>query len=626
MKSLLFLSIFIPFFSNSQPNYAFSNISKSLLENADAVVRNYDFTFYVENIGEAKSVEHRAVTLLNERAFQQFGEPYFYYYPFEKIENIEASVFDAAGTLVRNLKKKDIEDFKVAQYFVNDVRYKILKLPGRNFPYTIEYTVSKKHIGLMFYPNFEPQESPSVAVEHASFELKMPPGLAARIREINLPTACKKSESRWEFENIKAFRPEPFMPVGDLPLPKVLVAPTDFEFAGVRGDMRSWNGYGKFLEKLNQNRQELPPETIEKLKKLVADCPDDACKIQRIYENLQATTRYFFVGLGIGGWQPAPASEVDEFKYGDCKGLSNYMVSMLRAVEVEAFYAIIQAGETAAAAQFPDFPNPHFNHIIVCAPVKNDTFWLECTSQSESCGFLGTFTDNRPALLICPGGGKLLHTPKYDETQNTVFRETEISLAPDGSATLKSKGIFQGISQNVVSELAELSPEFQQKYFYKILNVNDFEIKTLSFKRIKKRLPSVEQNLELALPRLATVSGKRLFLPVNLLSEKLEIPVVDTVRRFSIQPDSRGLTENDVVKISVPAGFQLENQLEPTAVDSDFGQFEISVKFENGQVEIHRKLILNSKIFPKERFADWLSFLKIVSKWDKTKLVLVKKT
>ncbi len=629
MKNLITPSILLLLLAprlSAQTAYPVAAIPPLLLKNADVVVRAYDLTFNVMGPGDATQTEYKVLTLLNENA-AKYSEPVFHYWAFDKIEDMEASVYDADGKLVRHLKKKDIEDVKPPERFVDDIRYKVLRLPARSYPYTIEYTVTRRLNDLMFYPVFEPQGSPAESVERAHFEVKMPPGLEARFKEVNLPAGSKTGPMQWTFRNLAAFQPEPFAPANSLPLPKVLAAPTDFTFGGFAGDMRSWASFSAFQYQLLNTQRDLSAETKTALQSMVADCPDAPCKIRRVYAHLQANTRYFYVGLGIGGWQPAAASEVDRFKYGDCKGLSNYTVAMLQAVGVPAFYVNVRAGEAEQAQQFPDFPNAWFNHIIVCVPLEKDTLWLECTSQSESCGFLSNFTDNRPALLIAPEGGRLVQTPKYDERQNTTRRTTDIALAPDGSATLESKVVFQGISQDVPAALADRPDEVRKKYLYRVLNATDFEIKSIEFVRTKERLPNVEQYLSLALPRLASVSGKRLFLPIGLLYNKVEVPALDSVRRFAVQADSRGFSEEDDLRVSVPEGFRLEGAFAPVEISTAFGQFEMSVRQEpGGGIVVHRKLTLNSSVQPKERFGAFAAFLKAVAKADKTKLVLVKQT
>ncbi|MBK8564869.1 MAG: DUF3857 and transglutaminase domain-containing protein [Saprospiraceae bacterium] len=521
---LTLLLTFVLLDAVAQPMYPASAIPPDLLRHANAVIRAHELVFEVKNKGEAIEREHKVVTILNEEA-AHFGEPAFYYYEFIEIEDIEASVYDSAGKLVRNLKKKDIKDIKPLDYFINDIRYKVLDLPSRIYPYTVEYTVVKKYDGLMFYPDFTPQQSPTHAIESSSYSIIVPSGLNLRFWESNMPEGSKIGASTWRVNNIEAFKPPPYASKKAVKLPKVVAAPEAFTFGGVEGEMSTWESFGKFISKLNETQQGLPSEVEQKLVEMVKDCPDDFCKIDRIYDYLQSNTRYFYIGLGIGGWQPAAASKVDKHKYGDCKGLSNYMVAMLKAVGVPANYVLIRAGEKEFDAQNPEFPNPYFNHAIACVPLKDETLWLECTSQTESCGFLSDFTDNRMALVITSEGGKVMHTPIYDETKNVVKRVTEIKLSPDGNANLASRDNYACIMQDYMAHLEGLSDEERKKSLYELLNIKNFEVKSISLKRNKGRFPSVERQLELALPNFAAVNGKRFFVPISVLSQKLEVPV-----------------------------------------------------------------------------------------------------
>jgi hypothetical protein len=607
----------------AQEAYSFASIPPELLKHASSVVRQYDLKFQVLNKGEGLETEHKVITLINDQAADELDQV-FWYDQIRKIEEIEGRVYDSTGKLVRKIRQKDILDQKpFEQNFVNDSRAKLLQFPRLAFPFTIEYTLVSRLNGLMFYPVFEPQNHSFQSVESASFELITPDDLKVRNLEFNVSPGQKTGPLHWEFQNIPAFEHQPFLPLGYTSLPRIMTAPTLFRLEGFDGDMSSWESYGKFIGTLNADKAKLPAETVAKLKQMTADCPDITCKARRVYEFLQNSTRYYFVGLGIGGWQPMPAIDVDKFKYSDCKGLSNYTMAMLQAVGVPAYYALIRAKASEQNVQIQEFPNPWFNHATLCIPTSGEMIWLECTSQTQSFGFLGDFTDNRMALVIYPEGGKIVQTPGYDESVNTILRESKVTLEMDGSANLESNGTFRAIEQDIPSQLSEMPDDQRKKYLYHFMNLSDFEITALSFEVKKDIIPEVNQKLSLHIPKLASVSGKRLFLPVSFLSGKIEIPSSDQPRQHPIQFQSRGKTEEDHLTITIPDGFKIENILNPVSIQSVFGSFELQVQNQNNQIIIHRKLVLNDSVQPKEKFDALLTFLKDIAKADQAKLVLV---
>lgn len=633
MKKTAFLISILLFFNDLHAQvvknmYAASSIPKSLLKDAHAVVRLYNVSFTVKNISTAIEKEHTIVTILDEQS-KNYAEQYFWYSKISKIDDIEAAVYDSKGKLVRKMKQEEIYDVKPYTEDISDSRVKRLDFPLLPYPYTIEYTVTTRHNGLLHYPQWSPQQDNKTAIESATFDVTLPDNMTAlRYKSLNgagEPLKSKTDEGKrslWTLQNINAFAREPFTP-SELNLPEVIIAPTEFKIEGHTGVMSSWQSLGAFLNKLGEGRAVLSVEKKAFLKNLVADCTDIPCKVEKIYAHLQATTRYFSIQLGIGGWQPIAATDIERRKYGDCKALSNYMVAMLDVVGVEGRYVIIKAGANNKM-QYEDFPNAHFNHAIACVPMQNDTIWLECTSQTESCGFASSFTNDRMALLVTPEGGQIAHTPRYDERVNTIKKTATIKLDTEGSAETAVEIVYAGIKQNVASELAELNPDFRKKYIYETLKIDNATILDMTFKRNKARIPSVFQSLKLTIEPLASKTGKRLFVPINVFSKFNNVPTLDSVRRFDIQADENGFTEQDSVVLKLPEGFKSETKFAPLSIVSEFGSFDMTLT-EKSPTEclFYRKLVLNNKILPKEKFGELVNFLKNVAKADKTKLILV---
>ena len=155
-------------------------------------------------------------------------------------------------------------------------------------------------------------------------------------------------------------------------------------------------------------------------------------KIKIIYQYLQKNFRYVSIQLGIGGYKPFPASFTDQKKYGDCKGLSFYMHAILSSLGIKSYVALINAEYNREPVD-PAFPCNQFNHMILCVPNAKDTTWLECTSRTNDFGVLGSFTENRNALLITAEGGELVKTPVSRASDNIFNSKTTVELDEDGS-------------------------------------------------------------------------------------------------------------------------------------------------------------------------------------------------
>src|SRR5690606_26559586 len=175
---------------------------------------------------------------------------------------------------------------------------------------------------------------------------------------------------------------------------------------GVRGVVNSWDDFGvwyhkSFLEYLD----ELPKETVSKMKSLTQNAKTNIEKAKIIFDYVQNNTRYISVQVGVGGWQPFPAKEVDKLGYGDCKALTNYTKALLNCVGVEAYYTVIYASNSITDID-ENIISLQGNHVILTLPTKEGMIFLESTSQKIPFGYLGTSADNRQALMIRPDGAE----------------------------------------------------------------------------------------------------------------------------------------------------------------------------------------------------------------------------
>jgi hypothetical protein len=634
MKPLIFICCFITSLHAlaGDPKFPVSAIPETLKKDVDVIVREDQVIYTVIAINQGKMYSHYVVTILNEKG-SDYARKTISYDKLTKIGSLSANVYDASGESIKRLKKSDIYDQSSFDGFslFSDDRFKSMNLSQSTYPYTVEFEYEIEY-GFLYHIDgsyFIPDEKASV--QHVSYQLIFPTELKPRWKTFNMQITPAEEKTKdgmtmmtWEMKELLPIKSEPMAPRNSF-IPYIEVAPCAFEYSGYRGNMTSWEDYGKWQSLLNQGRDAIPEATKSKLKELTASLQTNEEKIKAVYEFLQGKTRYVSVQLGIGGLQPIPASVVDQMGYGDCKALSNYMVAMLKEIGIKGYYTTVMAGKNVRDV-VEDFPSHQGNHVIVAVPNEKDTIWLECTSQRTPFGYMGTFTGNRKALMITEAGGILVNTPRYNAETNTSFRSAAVKLSNTGDATAVIKTVYSGLSFETQGLHGVFdSPDDQKKWVQETTEIPSFDLNSFLITEVRNRIPSATVDLNLTLKRLATVSGKRIFITPNLMNrvkfipEKVENRKTNVVRRSAY-------TEIDTIRYALPEEVYPEFLPEPVNQVSKFGEYSVTYKMDQGSLVYIRKLKMQKGVFPPESYNDLIEFFKKISKSDATKLVFLSKT
>ena len=315
----------------------------------------------------------------------------------------------------------------------------VFPVPG--LPCTIEVEYAVNATGFIDLPSWffgSPTESfkksryvvkSAIPVNYKAYNFKGEPVIT---------TEADRKVYTWELADKTVMVKEPNSYGAKISVPWIDVSPVQFSYDGYPGSLASWQEFGKWSYPFYEEKNGFTPERAAFFQSLVKDAKSDKEKIELLYRYMQKELRYVSIQFGIGGFKPFPISFAEQKKYGDCKGLTHYMKQMLQTVGIKAHPALINAGTNEYPVD-PAFASNIFNHVILCVPLKNDTVWLECTSKQNTAGVLGTFTENRNALLLTENGGVLAKTPVSNSADNQWRTETTAELFEDGSAILHSR-------------------------------------------------------------------------------------------------------------------------------------------------------------------------------------------
>jgi len=624
ISGLLAGCIFIQ--SGAAQSLAVSVIPENLRRGANSVVRN-DVTIYTV-VSDNKMAINKSIslTVLNEKALDQAHLTLFYG-PGEKLNIKTAIIYNAAGIKEKTIRQIDIRDYStsVNATLFTDTRVKHYTVVPIHYPFTVVYEYEITYNRLYGFRTYSPYISDNQSVEFASFHLVNEKNIPLNVKALNvskdvelIPTPGNRT---WIFNNLPPFIEEPLMPSINEYLPLIYVSPEIIQYDKYKGTADSWGNYGKWLAALSDGRQTLASPTFASLNQMVLKAGSKREKVKILYKYLQSRTHYINISMGIGGLQPHPASDVDELGYGDCKDLSNYMVAILKAVDIDAYYTVVNSGEGEYNFN-KDQPGHQFDHAIVCVPSATDTIWLECTSQIMPFGYIGNFTDNRNVLMIKDDSGILVKTPEYKIDDNYINSTINIDHSEDGTAATGTIS-FSGLLMDEVVHFANQNRDDQLKWINKNLEMDDFSLISHHFEIKEEPTPSIDLTIDLALRSFYTGNNGRLFASLNI-NNKIDVPTRVRNRKQTLYIPFSYQT-HDTIVVNLPAGYQPEQLPESNVADERFGEYSMKSALNGNTIICVRSFRIFKGHHAPELYSAFYEFMQKSAIADSRQLVLIQK-
>jgi hypothetical protein len=611
--------------------YKASGIPDSLKEDANSVVRYRMEDNTVKGPGKQVTKVHSIVTILNEKAYSEAFITLPYNRKFSTVSSFEMRVYDANGLLIKKYHKNDMYEHAADDHesIVTDDRVMGIGYNVVNYPTTVEMIYEIDDNSLIGLGGWNIQNADQ-SVQNSSCHLSI--NSDAGFRYLNKNTSIKPQKTTidktdsytWKVSNLKAFQLEEGAREWRV-LPVIEFSQNKFEYYGVPGDISSWQSYGRWQQALNEDVCALSPQRIVEIKKMTDTIKTDKEKAKFLYKYMQQNMRYVSIQLGIGGLKPFPATFVDEKKYGDCKALSNYMYALLKAVGIDSYYAKINAGKNEEPADY-SFPYDYSNHIILCIPFKNDTTWLECTSNTQPFGKLGPFTENRNALIITNDGGKLVNTPKSAVQDNQFNSETHITLESDGGAKAKIKILSTGEYRSFfVDDLPSLKADQQRESLLRDYNIKQPSAFDFQSGKDADGVKEVDLNLEYDKFCDIMTGDKQFYRPLVFSLWGITLPILE--KRKTDYYFNFPTQKSCVTTIDLPAGFEVETLPTNVSLKFSYGNYEINYTYDAAKNEVisKAKFVLNTQVIPTAKYTEMQQYMDGIAKAQNKKLVIRKK-
>ncbi|MES2862870.1 MAG: DUF3857 domain-containing protein [Bacteroidota bacterium] len=622
---IVFLVVFLGINFSFSQDIKVPEITSLHKENANTVKIYDNLKVDYKSFDKVNVLYKYTVLVLNEVGFNNLHLSENYN-KSNKIKKLNVTIYNAFGDKTKQFSKSDFKDrslFDDATIF-SDNRVLQFDYTPNSFPFILEYECESESINTAFLNSWSPISTLHETILESKLEIVKNPTCEVLVKVQKLDEfSIEKTESSektiYIAKNILAVKPEAYADYSkEFPAVKMYLKKASLE--GFELNMNSWKEFGKmYYDYFIKNNSTISQKTKLKLDNIISVNDSKIDKIKKIYKYVQDNTRYVSVQVGVGGWKPMEVSDVEKYGYGDCKALSNFTRSILKAYDIESYYTVIYGGDKKSFDE--EIIAKQSNHVILTVPQNEDYIFLECTSQTNPFGYLSDFTSNRNALIIKPEGAEIIHTTFYKTEDNIQITKSKIMVLENGSilgdAEIKSKFT----QYDNVAHLESKSPQNKTDYYKNHFgHLNNLEVSNLKLTNNKEEF-SFTENFSFKAQNYYEKGINSIVFPLNVLNRFANIPYKYRNKKFSFEVDY-GFTDTDEIEIVLPKNYKISQLPEKTILKEKFGEYESEVLMKNDIVIYKRKIVMNDGVFAKEDYEAFRKFREQISKLDNIKIII----
>jgi len=544
-----------------------------------------------------------------------------------KVDIQEAVILDENNNIVRKLKKNEItktSNISSGAFYEDDMAREFT-LRWNKYPYSIRYRYKTTYNEFLHIADWYPIVFKSIPTHKASLSIQVPPDFELlmyfpdTIQYKKLPKDGMLCH-QWESSYLKKLKKEAFSPNSYDCIPRVSVVPKDFSYY-LEGSFETWESFGDWQHEINESLDVLTDTEKATVDALTDGMTDKREIAQVLYNYLQENTRYINVSIETGGMVPYPAEYVCENKYGDCKALSIYMKALLKYKDIESFYTLIY-GDYKPTSIIEEFPSQQFNHVILCVPIEGDTVWLENTSKSAPFNYLGTFTQNRKALLIKEGGSLLVNTPGLSKTDVVETSTYYYKLDDRGSGQLVLAQKLGGHAFELLKYVEQNYSERDKLKFYRgYEKARDSELISNSIKHKQNDYylhHKAEYQVKNQIRKIGNMHVIQLNPSITFSFEDMQDRTKDILVSYPIYEIDSLIYECELTsayQVKLPENFYLESR---------FGSFSEHYRILDNKMIVNRKFLLEEGRYGISEYPEFYAFVSAVEEAQKKSVLILK--
>ncbi|MDD5765576.1 MAG: hypothetical protein PHW79_04930, partial [Candidatus Marinimicrobia bacterium] len=273
-----------------------------------------------------------------------------------------------------------------------------------------------------------------------------------------------------------------------------------------------------------------------------------------------------------------------------------------------------------------NFPSNDFNHMIAYVPLRNDTLWLDCTSEYNTPENIPDMDEDAGALIIFDDRVQLTKIPVSSPERNQTLFKANIVIDEEGTAKVSGKYIATGDDDINLKEifLSKDDEERRKTIINWLIEFSpDLTLESLSFANLENIHASTVIEFDCTARHYAELTRNRLFFNPNFFHRVIFKSEKPSERKSAVYY-SYPFVCNDTITFVVPEKFLPESVRDTVSLCQSFGSFETKAVFSGGQVVYARKRSINQKKIDFSDYGAYYDFMEKIEKLDAAKMVFRK--
>ena len=642
------VGISVPAFAGSEaPQWMHALTSAQLPQyddKTDAVLLYSETNVSVLSADKMKTVTREAYKILRPGG-RDYGDVVVFTNMNKKITSLRGWSIPAQG---KDFEVKDKDAIEVSPpkieggELISDVKAKVLHIPASEPGNIIGYEYEVEERPLVLQDEWHFQER--VPVRESHYSIQVPAGWEYSASFLNYPEAKPVQSSAtgasWKVSDVKGTRPEE-----DMPPWKGLVGQMVISFYPARGatlnGFSNWQQMGNWYTHLISGRMDASPDIKQKVQSLSSSAPTQLEKMKSIALFIQQNIRYVAIELGIGGWQPHPAADIYNNKYGDCKDKTTLMVSMLREIGVDAYYVVINTERGSITAKTP--AHQAFDHVIVAIklpegvsdpslvatithPKLGKLLFFDPTSELTPFGQIGGYLQDNYGLLVTPDGGELLALPKQPASLNSIARSATLTLDPTGR--LQGQVTERRVGDRAASQRHALRTTTKDTDKIKLIesvlagSLANFQITKASVMNAHETSEPFGFEYTFQADNYAKKAGNLLLVRPRVIGVKTRgILETKEPRQFPVEFEGPVL-DTDQFEIAVPEGYEVDELPPPVDAEFSFATYHSKTEAKDKKIKYTRSYEIKELSVPVAKVEELKKFYRIIANDERNTAIL----